>query len=190
MLDRLLMPMRFDAAALATDAQALDESSWENHFNTGTYRGDWSGVALRSDGGRATLYANPRASHDFADTPLLARCPNVRQALQAFSCELTSVRFLRLGAEARILEHRDYGLLFEEGEARMHVCVQTNEDVEFLLDALPVAMAEGDCWYIDVDKPHSAANLGATPRIHLVVDCVVNAWLRERMAAAVPEVLA
>lgn len=72
----------------------------------------------------------------------------------------------------------------------MHVCVQTNEDVEFLLDALPVAMAEGDCWYIDVDKPHSAANLGATPRIHLVVDCVVNAWLRERMAAAVPEVLA
>ena len=45
------LPFRFDAAALAADALALDESVWQPHFNTGVYEGDWSGVALRSSGG-------------------------------------------------------------------------------------------------------------------------------------------
>jgi mannose-6-phosphate isomerase-like protein (cupin superfamily) len=187
MLDRLLMPLRFDATALLADAQALDGSAWEKHFNAGTYQGDWSGVALRSNGGRAALYPNAHTDEAFADTPLLAHCPNVRQALQAFSCEMTSVRFLRLGPGARILEHRDYGLTLEGGEARMHICVQSNERVEFLLDARPVVMAEGECWYLDVNKPHSVANLGTQPRIHLVIDCMVNAWLRERMALSAAE---
>jgi mannose-6-phosphate isomerase-like protein (cupin superfamily) len=178
------MPFRFDAAALLADAHAIDESFWERHFNTGTYHGDWSGVALRSNGGRMKLYPDPHAAEGFADTPLLARCPSVRRVLESFACEYTAVRFLRLAPGARILEHRDYGLTFDEGEARMHVCVRTNERVEFLLDSRPVVMAEGECWYLDVNRPHSAANLGETPRIHLVVDCIVNAWLRERMAAS------
>ena len=107
----------------------------------------------------------------------------MRDALRRFACELTTVRFLRLGPGSRIFEHRDYGLEFAGGEARLHVCVRTNERVRFLFDGRPVVMAEGDCWYLDVSRPHSVVNLGDAPRTHLVVDCVLNPWLRELLTA-------
>jgi len=179
--DRLLMPFRFDAEALAADALAFDEAQWERHFNTGYYEGDWSGVALRSTGGRISLYPDPNAPAGFSDTPLLAQCPNVRTALRSFECSLTSVRFLRLGSGARVREHRDYGLEFETGEARMHIPVISGPGVEFVLDSREIAMNPGDCWYVDVNRPHRVANPGNEPRIHLVIDCIVNDWLRETM---------
>ncbi len=174
--------MRFDSAALQADARAIDDAMWTRHFNTALFEGDWSGVALRSNGGSAALYPDPYA-RGFADTPLLARCPAVREVLAAFHCEFTSVRFLRLGPGSRILEHQDYDLTREEGEARIHVCVQSNDGVTFELDGRPVDLAEGECWYLDVSRPHRAENRGESARIHLVVDCLINPWLERLLSA-------
>lgn len=33
-----------------------------------------------------------------------------------------------------------------------------------------INMKEGECWYLDIRKPHKAINQGDTNRIHLVVD--------------------
>jgi len=175
------LPLTFDARALFDDVQALPPDAWEPHFNRQLYRNDWSGVALRSNGG-VGLYPNPHSAQAFVDTPWLARCPAVRTALAQFACRTTAVRFLRVGADSEIFEHRDDDLTAEGGEARLHVCVQTNEDVTFLLDGEPVAMEPGSCWYLDVSRPHRVINAGATARVHLVVDCVLNAWLRELIA--------
>ena len=182
--DRLRLPMRFDAAGLLADARALEADLWSLHFNSAIYQGDWSGVALRSNGGAASLYPNPHAQA-FTDTPLLDRCPHVRAVLAQFACEITSVRFLRLGPSSRILEHRDYDLRYATGEARLHICVQTNERVRFVLDSREVIVAEGECWYLDVCRPHSVENLGDKPRIHLVVDCVVDDWLTNLLLSGV-----
>ena len=182
--DRVRLAMRFDANALARDAAAL--ADWEAHFNQSTYEGDWSGVALRTNGGRASLVVDPLAARPFADTPALARCPAVRAALEQFRCDLHGVRFLRLGVGARILEHRDYGLgLDESGEARLHIAVATEPGVEFLLGEKPVVMEAGECWYLDVNRHHEVYNGGRRPRIHLVVDAVANDWLRDRLHEAV-----
>jgi len=175
------MPFRFDADGLAEDARRFDEPSWERHFNTGIYQGDWSGIALRSTGGRISLYPDPHAG-GFADTEHLAKCPHVRAALETFRCPVGSVRFLRLGEGARVKEHRDYGLEFATGEARLHVPVLSGPGAEFVLDGREIAMKPGDCWYVDVNRPHRVANPGPGVRIHLVIDCTVNDWLVEQIA--------
>ncbi len=172
------LPFRFDSGGLRADVDQMDPAEWVPHFNTGYYEGEWSGVALRSVGGKTgELYPDPTAGADFADTPLLDRAPNVRAALATFRCPLLAVRFLRLGPGSRIREHRDYNLGFADGEVRIHVPISTGPEVNFLLDGEPVPMAEGEAWYLDLNRRHSVVNNGSSSRIHLVVDCVVDQWL-------------
>lgn len=90
-----------------------------------------------------------------------------------------SVRLLNLHSGSVIKEHCDHELSFENGEARLHFPVFTNTQVEFYVDNQLIQMQEGECWYINAQLPHRVANYGASDRIHLIVDCVVNDWLIE-----------
>jgi mannose-6-phosphate isomerase-like protein (cupin superfamily) len=178
----LRLPLRFDVDPLLADLARLRPADWLPHFNTAYYEGDWSGVPLRSVGGRADrLYPDPAAEDPYADTEVLARCPAHISVLSQLRCELTAVRLLRLGPGASVREHRDYRLGFEDGEVRLHVPVTTTADAEFVLDGKSRDLRPGDCWYVNVNRPHRVANRGEQPRVHLVVDCVVNPWLRELM---------
>jgi hypothetical protein len=169
---------------LQADLARIMTDEYVPHFNTAYFEGDWSAVPLRSVGGSATgIYPDPTAKNEFADTPLLARCPCVREVLNALPCPHQAVRFLRLKAGSSIKEHRDHELGFEDGEVRLHIPVITNSGVEFVLNGVRVIMNEGECWYLNVNLPHRVANRGATDRIHLVIDCVVNDWLRELLMA-------
>lgn len=182
---RARLPLRFDAPALLADASGLAADDWVPHFNTAYYEGDWSGAALRSVGGvTGRLYPDPTAQASYADTPLLARCPHTARALGSFGCPLLAVRFLRLGGGARIREHRDFNLGFDDGEVRIHVPLSTGPHVEFLHDGDRVDMDEGDAWYLDLNLRHAVTNAGEQPRIHLVVDCVVDDWLRSLLLDA------
>lgn len=182
MPDAVRLSLRFDAAALVEDVHALRAADWVPHFNTSYYVGDWSGASLRSVGGRADrIYPDPAAEEPFADTEVLDRCPAIRELLEQLHCELTAVRLLRLGPGASVREHRDFRLGYEDGEVRLHVPVITGPDAEFVLAGEPVAMAAGECWYVNVNKPHRVANDGDTQRVHLVADCIVNDWLTEEL---------
>jgi hypothetical protein len=45
-------------------------------------------------------------------------------------------------------------------------------------------MAPGECWYLRLSDPHRVANRGETDRIHLVIDCRANDWLRTLVAGS------
>src|SRR5690348_8966748 len=76
--DRVRLPITFDAELLALDVASLATEDWLPHFNTSYYQGDWSGVPLRSVGGRSDrLYPDPAASEPYGDTAVLGRCPNL-----------------------------------------------------------------------------------------------------------------
>ena len=45
-------------------------------------------------------------------------------------------------------------------------------------------MPAGSAWYLRLSDPHSVANRGAGPRVHLVIDAAVNGWLAGLFAAA------
>lgn len=175
------LPLTFDVPRLQADLARIGPEEWVPHFNTGYYQGDWSGVSLRSVGGRPSqLYPDPTAAGAFADTELLARCPYVRQVLASLACPLDSARFLKLGPGASIREHRDFNLGFADGEVRLHIPVTTNPEVDFLFQGERIEMQPGETWFLDFNQKHAVVNRGATPRVHLVVDCHLNEWLRAR----------
>jgi hypothetical protein len=188
MISKFKLPFIFDPEPLKSDLEALADDDWVAHFNTGYFEGDWSGVSLRSIGGQASkLYPDPHSGGAVMDTPLLERLPNLRRVLEVFRCPINSARLLKLGAGSTIKEHRDYQLGYEEGRVRVHIPVTTNPAVEFFLDGHRIDMAEGECWYLDFNLPHRVKNEGASDRIHLVLDCELNDWLRELLPTATSE---
>jgi ribosomal protein S18 acetylase RimI-like enzyme len=185
MPDVVKLPLQFDVGRLQADLARILTTEFIPHFNTAYYQGDWSAVPLRSIGGRTDqIYPDPTAKDSFADTPLLARCDYIREVLAMLRCPQQAVRFLRLKAGSVIKEHCDHELGFEDGEVRLHIPVITNPEVEFVLNQVRVIMNEGECWYLNVNRPHRVANRGAADRVHLVVDCVVNDWLRDLLQGA------
>lgn len=175
----------FDAAALARDVEQLRPDDWVPHFNQRLYEGDWSGVSLRSVGGRQdSIYPDPAPTDPFADTEVLGRCPALHNALRYFQCQLLSVRLLRLGPGARVGEHRDYRLGYDDGELRLHVPITTGPGAQFHLAGERVPMAAGECWYVNVNQPHSVANDDEFARIHLILDALLDDWLENEVLRA------
>lgn len=178
------LPLSFDPEPLKADLENIPAGEWMPHFNQSYFEGEWSGVALRAvEGALVPLLPDPTGQGRYADTELLGRCTHLRAAVAAFRCPLRAVRLLRLTAGSRIREHRDYDLAVEDGEIRIHVPILTNSGVRFYLAGEPLALGEGESWYINFNLPHRVENLGDTDRVHLVLDCGVNDWMREMLAA-------
>lgn len=173
------LPLSFDVDPLLREVQSIPPQAWTSHFNADYHNGGWTGVTLRGSRGDAgRLYLDIHSREPASDTPLLAQCPGLAAVLAAFDCPLQGARLLRLGPGGVIELHRDHDLQFEEGQARLHIPLATNPRVAFYVDGEQVIMAPGECWYLDLSRPHRVSNLGATDRIHLVIDAEVNAWLR------------
>jgi hypothetical protein len=180
------LALRFDAAALAADVATLPDDAWVPHFNTQLFTGEWSGVALRTGAGSPlALYPDP-TSEAFEDAPVLGSLDAVRAVLASLRCPLQTARFLRLGAGATILPHRDHRLGLAHGEVRLHVPITGEEHATLWVDDHIVRMAPGELWYVDVDRVHRAHNAGPAHRVHLVVDCTVDAWLADAIAGGDP----
>jgi hypothetical protein len=180
------LPLNFDVQRLQADLAQVRPEEWVAHFNTGDYEGDWRGVALRAVGGDpARIYLDPIAQRAYGDTAVLARCPYLQEVLAQLQCPLRSVRLLSLRAGSVIREHRDYKLGYEDGEVRLHVPLITNPDVAFHVNGQRLMMNPGECWYINFNLPHRVANRGTTDRVHLVIDCTVNDWLRALLPAEI-----
>ena len=120
----------------------------------------------------------------FADTPFLDGCSYFREVMAAFGCPLRTVRLMRLAPGSVIKEHTDHELGFEDGVVRVHVPVATSDQVEFFLNGSRVVMQAGSAWYLRLSDPHRVVNNGASDRVHLVIDGVVNDWVAEVFEAA------
>lgn len=179
MISHAKLEIPFDVHAVQEEVRSLSQP-WSLHFNTKHYEGEWTVLSLRIPGGDSDrIIPEISQSEEFKDTALMAQCPTVKALLSNMHCEVLSVRFLNLKVGANIKPHQDHELAFENGEARLHFPVFTNEQVEFFIEDERVRMNEGECWYINANLTHRVANKGTTDRIHLVIDCKVNDWLKE-----------
>lgn len=177
------LPLTFDPAGLQADYAVIGQEEWVTHFNTDYFQGDWSGVALRSTDPASHSIRPVPGAENYEETTLADRCPHIRAVLEALKTDLRSVRVLKLSAGSVIREHSDDGLGWDEGEVRLHVPIITNPQVEFYIEDRRIIMNEGECWYLDLGKPHRVQNRGTTDRLHLVIDCKLNDWLREVVSA-------
>jgi hypothetical protein len=174
---------QFDAEKLKLEVAQLETSLWKDHYNRNTYEGSWSTLQLRSlngqsDNNTAIRVGALQAENSFQDTLLMAQCPYIKEVIDFFQIEKTAVRLMKLDAGASIKPHCDHDLYFEEGEVRLHIPVMTNPQLSFYLEAERLVMAEGACWYLNLSRQHSVTNDGATHRVHLVIDGLVNDWLK------------
>ena len=186
--DRLRLPLSFDPVRLRADLGALIDTPWTEHFVRQNYEGDWSVLPVRCTQGAThpimQIYSDPTATA-YEDTALLARSPYFQLVLASLQCPLQAVRLMRLTPGSIIKQHCDNDLEAESGTARLHIPIVTNTDVDFRLNGERVILDPGSVWYLRLSDPHSVANLGNADRVHLVVDCVVDPWLTDMLAAAV-----
>lgn len=188
MQNTLRLPLTFDPTPLQAELGLIAADEWVPHFNQGYYEGEWSVAPFRSIGGSLKqIYPDPTKLDQYTDTPLRTRCPAFNATLAAFECPLQAARLLKLAAGAHIREHRDYNLAYEDGEIRLHIPILTNPSVEFVLAGETMAMQPGEVWYLNFNLPHRVANRGTTDRIHLVLDCVLNDWLKNLLALALQQ---
>jgi hypothetical protein len=182
----LRLPFDFDASALQHDVQSIPDESWVSHYNQSDYEGNWSGIALRSRSGSPQDLIVGQGP--YTETPVLEQCNALRDVLARFECPLTAVRLLRLHPGSLIKEHCDPALGFEDGEVRIHIPVQSSDQVFFYLDGRRVILREGETWYLDLSRRHRIENRGPADRIHLVIDGVVDDWVRRifHQASQVP----
>ena len=111
------------------------------------------------------------------DLPALKKMPTICSLLKQIRCELNAVRLMRLNPLGNIAPHCDAELAIEYGEARLHVPLETNDDVDFYSNGERLPMKFAQLWYINADQEHAVCNRGKAPRVNLVIDCVVNDWL-------------
>lgn len=179
----LKLPFHFDALKMNAEAMAMADAYWKMHYNTKHYSGSWSIIPLRALNGNPeipySVHATASGQMGYADTPLLQQCPYILEVLQQFDCEKTAVRLMKLDAGAVINPHHDHDMCYEQGEVRLHIPVTTNSHVAFYIEEEQVIMNEGECWYLNLQLQHRVRNDGATGRIHLVIDCIVNDWIKQ-----------
>ena len=175
------LPWRFDVAAALHEAQQLPPAWWRSHFNQGRHDGGWQALALRSTP-QAALDIQPVEADAsvYEDCDALRACPAIQAILRSLDLSFQSVRLMQLLPGSEIMEHTDAGLCAANGEARLHIALQTDEQVFFHIAGQRLPMHVGECWYTDVSLPHRVRNCSGQIRMHLVMDVQVN----ERLATA------
>lgn len=177
------LPLRFDVPRLRAAVAALPADAWQAHFNTEHYQGEWSGVPLLAPADAHT----PLGPGQGPPQPSALCDAFWREQLARLRAPVRTARLLRLGAGARIREHRDYDLGLPDSDLRLHVPIATDEQVEFLLEGRQVPMQPGECWFLDLARPHRVCNYGSGVRVHLVVDCRPSPWLLAQIDAGLAD---
>jgi len=114
----------------------------------------------------------------FLPNEALKKCPYLLSIHDTFQCDKETFRIHTLDAGASIRPHRDIGYRLEDGKVRLHIPIQTNDQVQLLLNGELVKMKPGECWYCNFHITHEVHNHSDTPRMHLIMDCIVNDWLK------------
>jgi len=178
------LPVAVNLPLLLQALAAIEEERWQGHFNNAYHTGDWSGVALVSAADALTELSPGRGQ------PLF-RAPwtsdgRWQEALRDWPLEIVSARLLRLGPGGRIHEHRDYDLGGPDADLRLHVPLLCPPEVDFWLDGQRIPMGPGECWFLDLSRPHRVDNRGASARVHLVLDCRPGPWLEQQIVQGLP----
>jgi hypothetical protein len=185
-MDAILFKQRYDIGKLTADLEAAAAAaSWiakpekEMHFK-------WSAIPLHALHGQEGLdavdwHVKEELAGDCGPTPFMDCCPYVRGILDAVQGSKLRVRFMKLEAGGHIGRHRDRLYGWDLPILRLHVPIITHAGVEFLLADRRIDMSPGELWYFNTSKEHEVVNRGPTDRIHLVIDLVNSAQLREQL---------
>jgi len=171
------LPIRFDAAALAAEIDALEDGVWLPH-PAGYEGNDFLPLISAHGDPYSEAFEGP-----MRPTPLLERCPYLMQVLASLGVTLGRTRLMRLSGQAEVSPHVDVNYYWRE-RMRVHVPVVTQPTVRFDCGPQHVNMKAGECWIFDTWSTHRVLNDAEQSRIHLVVDTVGGTGFWELVSAA------
>jgi len=183
-------------------AQRLEVMGYEftNHYSNYNKGKSWSAISLRGYSPEWSFITKPAemskkwkaenkdTEFKLQDTELRKMFPEVEDVLRWLPGKPHRIRFMNLSPAGGELQRHtdqvdpdagvnDYKLM------RFHFPIVTNEKVIFnqwdwQAELVEAHMKVGECWYIDVRKPHRAVNDGTDMRTHLVIDVEANHEVR------------
>ena len=185
---------------------SLKERLWKmnyeftNHYSNYNKRNSWSAISLRgyspdwafitkpAEMSKKWKEENKDVEFKLQDTELRKMFPEVEDLLKLLPGKPHRIRFMNLSPDGGELQRHTDQVDPDAGVGdgklmRFHFPIETNKEVIFNQwdwDAKLVEahMKVGECWYIDVRKPHRAVNGGYDMRTHLVVDIEANDKVR------------
>lgn len=197
--------------ALSSHPNVCDESAYAVHYSSYGKDDTWMALALRGFYDEPERIEKPsemnrrwKREHENdldrepRDTHLRATLgPAAEKILAALPCAgFERIRLMRLapggGEVSRHADIMNPDAGASEGKVvRFHVPLISNDRSVFQSWGLDgntssMVMWPGTAAYLDVRKPHTAVNMGDTPRVHLVVDCYANEATVEMLSNATP----
>ena len=180
--DRIQLPFSFNVNKMLTETRALALDQFEYY----------KVIQLRAPAHLVdTTLPFPPPADDYADgswtnwldTPELKKSSYLKSIIEDFqkNTTVTLVRLLRLAPNSVVKEHTDptLGLEVEKSVIRLTIPILNNDEMVFNLNKIPVSMKPGECWYLDLTKPHEVINNGNEERINLTIDMIPNKWIRD-----------
>lgn len=159
------LPLLFDAAELAREVQAIDESQWMPHPQGFAGNSMLPLVAVNGDPADETFAGAMRP------TAHLLACPYLAQVFASIGATIGRSRLMRLSGQAEVSRHFDQGYYWAD-RVRVHVPIVTQPTVRFECGDAAINMAPGECWIFDTWRMHRVLNDADDARIHLVIDTV------------------
>lgn len=180
--DRVQLPFQFNVAKMLTETKALATEQFEYY----------KVIQLRAPAHLVdTSLPFPPPAEDYADgswtdwlnTSALEKSPYLKSIIESFQekTTVTLVRLLRLAPNSIVKEHTDptLGLEVEKSVIRLTIPILNNDEMVFNLNKTPMNMKPGECWYLDLTKPHEVINNVNEERINLTIDMIPNKWIRD-----------
>ena len=145
------------------DSFAMRRAKYDAHNATRSIVFAWTDLLLH---GKPVVFAPDHAAPILAEA---VRACGERIAAQFPGGTIVKLMLAELPPGGAIKRHRDSGAMLE-GVHRCHVAVETNPDVEFLIDDVARTFPVGEAIEVDNTRPHAVTNRGATRRVHLICD--------------------
>ena len=152
------------------------------------YSPEWSFITKPAEMSKKWKEENKDVEFKLQDTELRKMFPEVEELLRWLPGEPHRIRFMNLSPGGGELQRHTDQVDPDAGVndlklMRFHFPIVTNKDVIFNqwdwhAELVEAHMQVGECWYLDVRKPHRAINGGTDMRTHLVVDVEANDEVR------------
>lgn len=156
------LPVRFDAARLAAEVEALPAGAWSRHPQE--HAGNTAARLITAGGGD-----NDAVSGEMKPTATLAACPYIVQVLSSFNTVWSRSRLMRIAGGGSVPQHSDMNYHWFH-RVRVHVPIVTRPEVRFHCAGESVHMAAGEAWIFDNWREHRVENPVPEARVHLVAD--------------------
>ena len=193
--------LRFDWLCEALK-ERLDIMDYEftNHYSNYNKGNSWSAISLRGYSPEWSFITKPAemskkwkeenkdVEFKLQDTELRKMFPEVEDLLKFLPGKPHRIRFMNLAPGGGELQRHTDQVDPDAGVndtklMRFHFPIVTNDECMFSqwdyeAERVSCHMNVGECWYLDVRKPHQAINNGTEMRTHLVVDIEANDKVR------------